>query len=458
MYFSLLPNVQYDTKPINYPFSEADYVTAKNFFRRWKVNEKIFDSSVYYKKYSIKDGERPDTIAYNLYGNAFYDWAIILTNNIINPLFNWPMSEYELRKFAEQKYDDPYRDIVRYKTISAADQRSIYGSVIIEPDMIVDEKFYNSNTTWTFPSPKVVSDLAIDLTDPTNFADISEDVAVVPSGTGTGPTGGFNIGTHLKFGSESSNPGSSSGNTTSFIRYVTLTPQNLEAFTQVRLKAIRGNDFNGGETPDASNENIYFKVFDKDGVELLSEVILDLVLADGQPETVTTYTVELPQAARIPDATMQLYQPTNSGRDFDHYGLLEFTYLIDPNFKGSPAFLDIPPYTSYNRIDDKNYLIDGVLYQYVIDEANGQERWGVKQSKGYVYYDSKLGRSREIAGRDLSYPITAFEYESEKNEESREIYLLKEQYISAFIEDFKSNRNYKTSGGFVNSRLKKAGV
>lgn len=442
MYFSLLPNIQYDTKPINYPFSEADYVTAKNFFRRWKVNEKVFDSSVYYKKYSIKDGERPDTIAYNLYGNAFYDWAIILTNNIINPLFDWPMSEYELRKFVEQKYDDPYRDIVRYKTISAADQRSIYGSLIIEPDMIVDEKFYNSNTTWTFPDLEIIPDVVIDLTDPTNFSRMSTDVAIVPSGTGTGANGGFNIGTHLKFGSESSNPGSSSGNILSGKRFATLTPQNLEPFTKVRLKAIRGNDKNGGETPDFLNEDLYFKVFDKDGVEIVSRVILNTVLAEGLPEAVTTYTVDLPQSARIPDATIELYQPDNSGVSFDHYGLLEFTYLN----------------TSYDIIDDKNYLVDGVLYQYVIDEASGQERWGVKQSKGYVFYDSNLGRSREIAGRDLSYPITAFEYESQKNEEKREIYLLKEDFISAFIEDFKSNRNYKTSGGFVNSRLKKAGL
>ena len=454
MYFSLLPDIQYDTKPINYPFSEADYVTAKNFFRRWKVNEKVFDSSVYYTKYSIKDGERPDAIAYNLYGNAFYDWAIILTNNIINPLFDWPMSEYELRKFVEEKYDDPYRDIVRYKTISAADQRSIYGNVIIEPDMIVDENFYNSNTTWTWQDPPAQINLNIDLTDETNFADIGVDVAVVPTGTGIGQTGGFNIGTHLKFGSESSNPGSSDGHTSSSSRYVTLTTQNLEPFLQVRLKAIRGNNFNGGETPDAANEDLYFRVFDSQGNLLLTQVIIGTsndveTEADATNELLTNYTVTLPQAARIANATMQLYQAVASGDDFDHYGLIEFTYLADPAYT---------PYTTYKKIDDKNYMIDGVLYQYVIDEANGQERWGIKQSKGYVFYDSELGRSREIAGRDLSYPVTAFEYESEKNEKKREIYLLKEDFISSFIEDFKSNRNYKTSGGFVSSRLKKAGI
>lgn len=454
MYFSLLPNIQYDTKPISYPFSEADYVTAKNFFRRWKVNDKIFDSAVYYQKYSIKDGDRPDTIANDLYGNPFYDWAIILTNNIINPLFNWPMSEYELRKYIEQKYDDPYRDIVRYRTISAEDQRKIYGSVIIEPNKNVDKKFFESNTTWTWQDPPAKINLEIDLTDSSNFADISTEVAIVPSGTGTGLSGGFNIGTHLKFGSEASNPGSSAGNTVSSSRYVTLTTQNLEPFSKVKLKAIRGNNFNGGETPDAFNEDLYFRVFDSNGTLLLTQVIIGTAPdvgteVDAQNENLINYTVDLPAAARIANATMQLYQPTDSGIGFDHYGLIEFTYLADPLYT---------PYNVYEVIDDKNVRVDGVLYQYVIDEANGTARWGIKQSKGYVYYDSSIGRAREIPGNELSYQITAFEYESELNEKNREIYLLKSQYITFFMEEFKSNGRYKTSNSLITSRLKKAGI
>ena len=42
MYFSLVPDIKYDTKPVNYPFSEADFVTAKNFFRRYTISEDAF--------------------------------------------------------------------------------------------------------------------------------------------------------------------------------------------------------------------------------------------------------------------------------------------------------------------------------------------------------------------------------------------------------------------------------
>ena len=58
MYFSLVPDIKYDTKPINYPFSEADFVTAKNFFRRYTVSEDAFG---YAKTICEKS---PDSIAY----------------------------------------------------------------------------------------------------------------------------------------------------------------------------------------------------------------------------------------------------------------------------------------------------------------------------------------------------------------------------------------------------------
>ena len=53
MYFSMLPEIAYDTKPVSYPFSESDRVIAKNFFRRYKVNEDIFSSAILFQKYTI---------------------------------------------------------------------------------------------------------------------------------------------------------------------------------------------------------------------------------------------------------------------------------------------------------------------------------------------------------------------------------------------------------------------
>ena len=122
MYFSIVPNIAYDEKPISYPFSESEYVIAKNFFRRYKVNDDIFSNAVFFKKYAIVDGERPDALADKAYGNPFYDWVILLTNNMVNAQYDWPMTNYELYKVLEEEYDDPYGTIHHYEIKEAIGQ------------------------------------------------------------------------------------------------------------------------------------------------------------------------------------------------------------------------------------------------------------------------------------------------------------------------------------------------
>jgi hypothetical protein len=142
-YFSNIPNIEYDTKPIQYPFSESEYVVAKNFFRRYQVNPDVFSYAVYFKKYSVMEGEKIYDVAEKAYGDAFLDWVIILTNNIVNTQFDWPLSEYDLRKYCEKNYEDAYGTIKYYRTTDALIKKED-GTPVIKPGLIVDEAFYNS--------------------------------------------------------------------------------------------------------------------------------------------------------------------------------------------------------------------------------------------------------------------------------------------------------------------------
>ena len=135
MYFSIVPNIAYDEKPIKYPFSESDFVVAKNFFRRYKVSDDIFSSAVYFTKFSIPDGMRPDAVALKAYGNEFYDWIILLVNNMVNAQYDWPMNNYEIYKILEEEYDDPYSEINHYEIKKAIGPYSA--------GLHVDETFYN---------------------------------------------------------------------------------------------------------------------------------------------------------------------------------------------------------------------------------------------------------------------------------------------------------------------------
>jgi hypothetical protein len=144
MYFSLIPDIKQPVRPISFPFSESEYITAKNFFRRYQVNPDIFEYAVYFTKYAIEEGDRLDNIAEKIYGNPFYDWVIVLTNSMINPQFSMPFGDQTVIKIAEEKYglDGAYSGIHHYETL---EYKTPSGTVLQEAGLIVDKNFYQTS-------------------------------------------------------------------------------------------------------------------------------------------------------------------------------------------------------------------------------------------------------------------------------------------------------------------------
>lgn len=159
MYFSLIPNLQYDSKPIKYPLSESDYSIAKNFFKRFKIDEDRFSYAVFFKKYVITDSDRLDLLAEKTYGSPYFDWVILLTNNLINGVFDWP-------KNSNQVFDsvvDP-NETHHYETIEV---KNFEGTVVLQGGIRVDESFANTPFTYlnkTTPSLQYASKLGSDVT------------------------------------------------------------------------------------------------------------------------------------------------------------------------------------------------------------------------------------------------------------------------------------------------------
>ena len=149
MYFSLIPDIKYDLKPISYPFSESDYITAKNFFRRFQINKDLFSYSVFYTKYAVVSGDRLDTIANEAFGDPSYDWVIALTNNMINPMFGLPLEDAQLATYSEEKYgfNESYAGIHHYETLEVKTDQEVDGITVnaLEAGIVVDQSFYNGS-------------------------------------------------------------------------------------------------------------------------------------------------------------------------------------------------------------------------------------------------------------------------------------------------------------------------
>ena len=146
-YFRELPNLLYPSNLLH-KNSSRDYVAIKNLFRRVKIQDWIQDNVVFFEKYAIKDGERPDTLAEEMYGSADRDWIIILTSGITNIKDDWPLSNYDLYLYVENKYGLELNEIHHYETIEVRDNR---GRLILPAGQIVNKDF-------TIPTPYDASD------------------------------------------------------------------------------------------------------------------------------------------------------------------------------------------------------------------------------------------------------------------------------------------------------------
>jgi len=66
-YFNRLPNIEYEEKPLVFPFSEKEYVLAKNFFRRYKISESSYNFQNFFNEYTMTDEDRLDYLSYKFY-------------------------------------------------------------------------------------------------------------------------------------------------------------------------------------------------------------------------------------------------------------------------------------------------------------------------------------------------------------------------------------------------------
>ena len=175
MFFSIIPDIEYDVKPIKFPYTKSDFITAKNLFRRFEINSNIFSYTTTFNKYAVVEGETPEQLAEKMYGDPLLDWVILITNNVINPLFDWPRTDNAVRKYCEKSYIDPYSEILYYKTREIKSGTSITtdltGKTIkinaLDAGLKVDEEFYNTPFSF-FDGTQVVTMAGSEVCDPVN--------------------------------------------------------------------------------------------------------------------------------------------------------------------------------------------------------------------------------------------------------------------------------------------------
>lgn len=66
------------------------------------------DQAFVYQKYTIADGETPEGLAERFYGDANLYWTILVANDLIDPLTDWPVADDVFEEFVTLKYGSLY--------------------------------------------------------------------------------------------------------------------------------------------------------------------------------------------------------------------------------------------------------------------------------------------------------------------------------------------------------------
>lgn len=89
----------------NFPTINYQGRNVRDITRRNKFLKSVTTNPLLFLPYTVKEGERPENIAYNYYGSTDYTWLVYLSNNIVDPYHQWPLSEEDFHKYLIQKYE-----------------------------------------------------------------------------------------------------------------------------------------------------------------------------------------------------------------------------------------------------------------------------------------------------------------------------------------------------------------
>ena len=101
MYFNKFSQGLYDLK------GDGNDKLLTDLFTRVKARDKILDVANLFDKYDVPNGETPEITAYKHFGDTKYHWVIMLTNNVQDRYYDWPLSYQAFEEFIKDKYSNP---------------------------------------------------------------------------------------------------------------------------------------------------------------------------------------------------------------------------------------------------------------------------------------------------------------------------------------------------------------
>ena len=110
---------------------------ATNIIAKVKFDESVQQNLAIFYPYNIKQGERADHIAARVYEDPTLDWIIYMSNNIMDPYYDWPLSQEQFNQYI----------LAKYGSLPKAQQIAFYRNNYMHDDSMLSPSSYNSLTS-----------------------------------------------------------------------------------------------------------------------------------------------------------------------------------------------------------------------------------------------------------------------------------------------------------------------
>ncbi len=125
-YFRNIPDFEYVNRTKDGQFI-SNYTQVKNFFKKGRIREDLFQDLTVFEKYSIKGDDIPDNVAFEIYDDPTLDWVVLTSNNITNVQNEWPLSQKGFEDYILDKYKthEKLNEIHHYESNEVKDTNGV---------------------------------------------------------------------------------------------------------------------------------------------------------------------------------------------------------------------------------------------------------------------------------------------------------------------------------------------
>ena len=111
-YFSRFPLFAYDIK------NDNNYKLLPDILRRVKLRSTIKSGGMLFDRYDVKENEKPEDVAYKWFGDAELHWVILMTNNVTDRYYGWPLNQVQFAEFLTDKYGAGNEDAIHHYEVT----------------------------------------------------------------------------------------------------------------------------------------------------------------------------------------------------------------------------------------------------------------------------------------------------------------------------------------------------